>query len=72
MTDTKRYVLLWLGSAFIGVNGGFAAYVVADAFVTLHGVSRTITLWAAFVLASLVVTIAVGRALVRLVAKQLN
>ena len=76
MTDTRRYVLVWLAAAFIGLNAGFGAMVVAlyavDSWLHWHGAPRTILLWASFVLASLAVTLPVGKAIVRLVAKQLK
>lgn len=76
MTDTRRYILVWFAAVFIGLNGGAVASVVAlyivDSWLHLTGMPRTIVLWAAFGLASVAVTVAVGKALVRLVAKQLN
>jgi hypothetical protein len=72
MTNTRRFVLLWLAAAFIGLNGGAAALVVVDACLHPHGTARAIVLGASFVLATIILTLAVGKALTRLVAKQLK
>jgi ABC-type proline/glycine betaine transport system permease subunit len=76
MTNNRRYALIWLAALFLGLNAGAGALVVALALVDnwLHweGTLRTIVLCSAAVLATLAMTLAIGKALVRRVTKQLN
>jgi hypothetical protein len=76
MTDTRRYALVWLAAAFLGVNVGAGALLlvlfVVDSWLHWYGAARTIVLCAAFVLAWFAMTLAVGKALIRRVSKELQ
>jgi hypothetical protein len=76
MTDTRRYGLVWLAAAFLGLNAGFGALVVTlavmGAWLHWEGTPRTVLLYASFLLPFIGMTLAVGKALVRRVSKELR